>query len=247
MLDLNSIEEKIIKFIKDYIVESRSKGAVIGISGGIDSAVVAALTVKAIGGENILGLILPCESKNEDMNDAIELAKKLGIKYKIIDLTNTYLEFLKDNKMENQCNLSFCNIKPRLRMTTLYFHGSLNNYLVVGTSNKSELITGYLTKYGDGGVDIEPIADILKEEVYKIAEKLDIPKNIINKAPTADLMPNQTDEGEMGFTYEELDEFIRTGEGKEQTKSKIMKLYNQSRHKIIGPVMLKLDRKNYLE
>ncbi len=246
MLNLDIIEQKIIKFIKEYIYESGSRGAVIGISGGIDSAVVAALTVKAIGAENVLGLILPCESKVDDMVDAIDLSKQLGIKYKIVDLTNTYLEFLKDNKLLNQCNLSFCNIKPRLRMTTLYFHGSLNNYLVIGTSNKSELVTGYLTKYGDGGVDIEPIADILKEEVYNLAERLSIPKSIINKAPTADLMPNQTDEGEMGFTYKELDKFIRTGEAKEQTKSKIMKLYNKSRHKVIGPIVLKLDRNYYL-
>jgi NAD+ synthase len=190
---------------------------------------------------------MPCESNSEDMDDAIELAVQLGINYKVIDLTNTYLEFLKDNMENYQCSLSFCNIKPRLRMTTLYFHASLNSYLVLGTSNKSELVTGYLTKYGDGGVDIEPIAELLKHEVYQIAKSLDIPDVIIKKKPTADLMPNQTDEGEMGFTYEELDRFIMYGEAEENIKKRIMKLYNQSRHKMTGPVMLKLDRKFYLE
>jgi NAD+ synthase len=247
MFNINEIREKTIDFIENYIKESGTKGAVIGISGGIDSAVVAALAVEALGPKKVLGLILPCESNKEDMKDAIDFAEKLGIEYKVIDLTKTYLEFLKDNKEDNQYNLSFCNIKPRLRMTTLYFQASLYNYLVLGTSNKSELVTGYLTKYGDGGVDIEPIADLLKNEVYQMADLLNIPKEIIEKKPTADLMPNQTDEGEMGFTYEELDRFILTGEAKETTKNKIMKLYNQSRHKIDGPVILKLDRKFYLE
>lgn len=247
MFNINEIREKTIDFIENYVQESGAKGAVIGISGGIDSAVVAALAVKALGTKRVLGLILPCESNEEDMKDAIFFAEKLGIEYKIIDLTNTYKEFLRDNSENNQCNLSYCNIKPRLRMTTLYFQASLYNYLVLGTSNKSELLTGYFTKYGDGGVDIEPIADLLKNEVYQMAYLLDIPKEIIEKKPTADLMPNQTDEGEMGFTYEELDRFILTGEASDTTKNKIMKLYNQSRHKLEGPVMLNLDRKFYLE
>jgi NAD+ synthase len=247
MFNIDKVQEKIVNFIEEYINRSGTKGAVIGISGGIDSAVVAALAVKAVGPNRVLGLIMPCESNSEDMDDAIELAVQLGINYKVIDLTNTYLEFLKDNMENYQCSLSFCNIKPRLRMTTLYFHASLNSYLVLGTSNKSELVTGYLTKYGDGGVDIEPIAELLKHEVYQIAKSLDIPDVIIKKKPTADLMPNQTDEGEMGFTYEELDRFIMYGEAEENIKKRIMKLYNQSRHKMTGPVMLKLDRKFYLE
>lgn len=247
MFNINEIRGKAIDFIENYVKESGTKGAVIGISGGIDSAVVAALAVEALGPGRVLGLILPCESNEEDMKDAIDFTEKLGIDYKIIDLTNTYQVFLRDNRENSQCNLSFCNIKPRLRMTSLYFQASLYNYLVLGTSNKSELVTGYLTKYGDGGVDIEPIADLLKNEVYQMASLLDIPKEIIEKKPTADLMPNQTDEGEMGFTYAELDRFILTGEATETTKNKIMKLYNQSRHKLNGPVMLKLDRKFYLE
>lgn len=247
MFNIDEILEKAVSFIEEYINKSGSQGAVVGISGGIDSAVVAGLAVKALGTNKVLGLIMPCESNSADMKDAIELAEQLGISYKVVDLTKTFTEFLKDNMENYQCNLSFCNIKPRLRMTTLYFHASLNNYLVLGTSNKSELVTGYLTKYGDGGVDIEPIADLLKREVYQIAHLLNIPEVIIRKKPTADLLPNQTDEGEMGFTYEELDRFIMFGEAEEALKKKIMKLYNQSRHKMTGPVMLKLDRKFYLE
>lgn len=247
MFNIDEMLEKAVSFIEEYINKAGSQGAVIGISGGIDSAVVAGLAVEALGANKVLGLIMPCESNSADIKDAIKLAEQLGINYKVIDLTKTFTEFLKDNVEYYQCNLSFCNIKPRLRMTTLYFHASLNNYLVLGTSNKSELVTGYLTKYGDGGVDIEPIADLLKHEVYQIAHLLNIPEVIIRKKPSADLLPNQTDEGEMGFTYEELDRYIMFGEAEEDIKKKIMKLYNQSRHKMTGPVMLKLDRKFYLE
>lgn len=247
MLNIAMTKEIIIKFIKDYIDTSGASGVAIGISGGVDSAVAAGLSVEALGKERVLGLILPCESNEKDMHDADLLCDFLGIEKKVVDLTNTYNEFLRDNMETKKTNLSFCNIKPRLRMTTLYFQAGLRNYLVLGTSNKSELITGYLTKYGDGGVDIEPMADLLKHEVYDLARLLSIPQPIIDKKPTADLIPGQTDEGEMGFSYHELDRFIETGEAEEEVREKILVLYKKSRHKINGPVMFKLDRKFHIE
>ena len=247
MFDIDKIEGEIQAFIKESIEKAHAKGAVIGISGGIDSAVAAALAVKAIGRENVLGLVLPCESSSSDTDDAMLLIDFLGIRHKVVDLTGTYREFLKDNDVKATETLTYANIKPRLRMTALYFHGSLENALVLGTSNKSELVTGYLTKFGDGGVDIEPLADLLKKEVWLMAEHLGLPSRLITKAPTAGLLLGQTDEQEMGFSYKDLDRFIESGEGSPEVVKKIMKLYNASRHKVEGPLMLKLDRNFYLE
>ena len=247
MFEIDKIEGDIIAFIKDSIKNAHAKGAVVGLSGGIDSAVAAALAVRALGKENVLGLLLPCESTTSDFEDAMLLVEHLGIRHKVIDLTGTYKQFLKDNGKEAAGNLTYANIKPRLRMTTLYFHGSLENALVLGTSNKSELVTGYLTKFGDGGVDIEPLADLLKREVWQLAEYLGLPARLITKTPTAGLLSGQTDEQEMGFSYKELDRFIESGEGTPEVAAKIMRLYRASRHKIDGPLMLKLNRKFFLE
>ena len=235
------------KYINAYVEKSGAKGVVVGLSGGIDSAVVAALAARALGKDNVLGIIMPCESVDSDLEDAIKLVEKTGISYKVVDLTKTYKSFLEDNQVEadNTC-LTYGNIKPRLRMTTLYFYSALYNYLVAGTSNRSELITGYLTKYGDGGVDFEPIADLLKKDVYQIARELDLPKSIIEKKPSAGLLVNQDDETELGFTYDELDSYIESGLGDKAVVEKILKLYNASRHKLRIPDQLNLNRNFYI-
>ncbi|MCI0502598.1 MAG: NAD+ synthase [Fusobacteria bacterium] len=235
------------KYIKAYVEKAGAKGVVVGLSGGIDSAVVAALAARALGKDYVLGIIMPCESVDSDLEDAIKLAEKTGISYKVVDLTKTYKSFLEDNQVEadNTC-LTYGNIKPRLRMTTLYFYSALYNYLVAGTSNRSELITGYLTKYGDGGVDFEPIADLLKKDVYQIARELDLPKSIIEKKPSAGLIVNQDDETELGFTYDELDSYIESGLGDKAVVKKILKLYNASRHKLKIPDQLNLNRNFYI-
>lgn len=247
MLDLASTKEKILKFIVETMEESGAKGAVIGLSGGIDSSLCAALLTEAIGRDRVLGLLLPCESSKSDIDDGLLIARHLGIRYKTIDLTGTYKSFLADNSQKPEDNLTFANTKPRLRMTTLYFHAAKEGFLVAGTSNKSELVTGYLTKYGDGGVDFEPLADLLKMEVFELARMMKIPQRLIDKIPTAGLLLNQTDEAEMGFTYNDLDRFIETGIAEPEIASKILRMYTKSRHKIIGPKMLKLDRKFHLK
>lgn len=191
---------------------------------------------------------MPCNSDIKDEEDALSLVEHLGIDYEIVDLTNTYRTFLAVNGIEEKVGCMSCgNVKPRLRMTTLYLHAALNNYLVIGTSNRSELITGYFTKYGDGGVDFEPIADLLKEEVYEVGRIFNIPTSIMEKKPSAGLVADQDDESELGFTYEELDGFIKSGEGNKATIDKIMKLYNSSRHKFKIPDQLDLNRNFYIK
>ncbi len=209
-LDYQKIISEIQEWIKEYVISAKVKGVVVGISGGIDSAVTTTLCVKALGKKNVIGLGLPCSSIPQDLNDANKLAKILGIKFIILELTNTYNEFLKNSSSLFESNkLATANLKPRLRMMAIYFTGqSLGKFLVAGTSNRTEIAIGYFTKYGDGGVDIEPIGGLYKCEVRESAKKLNIPKEIINKPPSAGLWEDQTDEDEIGLTYNVLDEII---------------------------------------
>lgn len=222
-MNWNDEATKIANWMRDYAADAGSKGFVVGLSGGIDSSVVACLAVRAVGNGNVIGVRLPCQTK-EDMNtDAQELANNLGIKLITIDIEATLAEL--DNSISEalypypeerfNTDLTRGNTKARLRMTALYAVANEMNYLVVGTGNKSELKVGYFTKYGDGGVDMEPLGEYFKTEVYKIAEKAfgdAIPKNIMVKAPSADLWGGQTDEQELGMTYEKLDKILKACE-----------------------------------
>ncbi len=229
------MRKKIIQWIKNQVKNAHAKGVVFGLSGGIDSAVVAVLAVEALGRENVLALILPCHSHVQDYNDAKILAKKFKIKTKVIDLTATYDSLVKILPPADK--MAQANIRPRLRMTVLYYYAKKLNYLVCGTSNKSEIMTGYFTKHGDGASDMLPIADLLKTQVRELAEELKIPRCIIDKAPTAGLWPNQTDEGEMGITYPELDDIISRLENnrdqvlKIEKVKKVKKMIEGSAHK----------------
>jgi NAD+ synthase len=209
-LNYNKIIAEIQKWIIDYVKSANVNGVVLGMSGGIDSAVTATLCVNALGKENVVGLGLPCYSLSKDLNDAEQYAKKLGIKFIKIDLTDLYNSFLKmTEKLFESNQIAMANLKPRLRMITIYFVGqSLGKNLVAGTGNRTELAIGYFTKFGDGGVDFEPIGDLYKCEVREIAKILNVPKNIIQKPPSAGLWEGQTDEDEIGLTYETLDKII---------------------------------------
>lgn len=227
------VTEEIVKWIKSKVEEAGARGAVVGLSGGIDSAVVMALCKKACLSD-CLGVIMPCESSEEDILDAKLVADHLKVPYKVIDLTATYRTFLEtvsDPEYADVPRMARANIKPRLRMTTLYYLGALHNYLVMGTGNKSEIVIGYYTKYGDGGVDLEPIGNLVKSQVKELARYLQIPEKIITKAPTAGLWKGQTDEAEMGFTYQELDNYILYGTASEEAKNKIERLRYLSEHK----------------
>jgi NAD+ synthase len=209
-LDYNLLITEIQKWIKNYIISAEVDGVIIGISGGIDSAVTTVLCVNALGKENVIGLSLPCSSIPEDIRDAEQFARKLGIQFIKIDLTRIYNKFIEITSPLIESNqIAMANLKPRLRMMTLYYIGqSLGKYLVGGTSNRTELAIGYFTKYGDGGVDFEPIGELYKSEIRKIAKLLNVPKKIIKKPPSAGLWVGQTDEAEIGLTYEILDEIV---------------------------------------
>ncbi|KXO17026.1 NAD+ synthase [Clostridiales bacterium KA00134] len=221
--------DKRLEWIKRKVEQANAKGLVFGLSGGIDSAVVAALA-KRVFPENSLGLIMPCESIEEDEQDARLIANSLNLKVEKVDLTSTYQALLKAS-FESKNPLARANIKPRLRMTSLYYYAQDLSYLVAGGSNASELYLGYFTKHGDSGVDILPIADLVKEDVFKLAKELNIPEKIINRKPSAGLWKGQTDEDEMGFSYREIDGHLKGEKINPDTLKRIKELNLRSEHK----------------
>ena len=225
--------KKISDWIKTEVKLAGAKGVVLGLSGGLDSALVAALSKKAVG-RNLLCLIMPCNSFKEDIKDAKLIAKKFKINTKQVNLEPVYKTLTKLLPKANKKTLG--NLKARLRMMVLYYYANKLNYLVAGTANKSELMVGYFTKYGDGAADILPIADILKTEVKELAANLGIPKDIIRKIPSAGLWSGQTDEGELGITYSELDNILSKIDNKRKQRldfkvKKVKGLIYRSRHK----------------
>lgn len=238
---MQKVAGKIRAWLKDEIQKAGANGVVLGLSGGIDSAVVAAL-VKGIFKDNCLGLIMPCYSNPQDAEDARIVADFLEFPVKEVLLDDAYdlLVSACDSKKEEgmtseRRRLATVNIKPRLRMLTLYYHANLLNYLVVGTGNRSELAVGYFTKYGDGGVDLIPLGGLVKKDVYALARYLGIPDKIIDKQPSAGLWEGQTDEQELGITYANLDHYLLTGEGTPSLKKMIEKQKNISKHKLTTP------------
>lgn len=228
------LSDEICEWIKSKIDQAKAEGVVFGMSGGVDSSVVACLAKKAAG-ENALGLILPCHSSRLDQECARKLASKMDIKTVFISLDSVYdrlLEILPPGD-----DLARGNLKPRLRMMVLYYFANMLNYLVVGTGNKSEIAIGYFTKYGDGGVDILPLGGLSKTEVRELALELGIPEEIIRRMPSAGLWKGQTDEGELGFGYEELDRCIQAldsgkyGGVSAELLAKVKGLINSSEHK----------------
>ncbi|MFH1578345.1 MAG: NAD+ synthase [Candidatus Omnitrophota bacterium] len=235
------MQKKIIAWIKEQVKTAKAKGVVVGLSGGIDSAVTAALCCRALGKNKLVGLILPCLSQNQDLVDARLVAKRLGIKVKTIDLNPIYkicLMLLPKGK-----KIACANLKARLRMLILYYFANNMNYLVCGTGNKTELLIGYFTKFGDGATDILPLGGLLKSQVRELAGDLNIPQRIINKAPTAGLWPGQTDEAEIGITYKELDQIllgIESGRPRKLPFKKIAKIrrkISEAKHKRQPPAI----------
>ncbi|MCD6363917.1 MAG: NAD+ synthase [Synergistetes bacterium] len=231
MENVEKLVDRIVAWIRGRIEEAGMMGGVVGISGGVDSAVVAVLLKKAMG-DRMLGVLMPCHSNPSDTEDALTLVKTFDIPYRLVDLSPVYDVFLRVLDEEDRGgDVSLANIKPRLRMITLYYFANKLNYLVVGTGNKSELEVGYFTKYGDGGVDILPIGGLLKTQVREIARFLGIPERIITKPPSAGLWEGQTDEGEMGLTYEALDTYLLEGKGDSNIIKKIERMREKSKHK----------------
>ena len=233
------IRKKIVRWLRDNLRQSRCRGIALGLSGGIDSACMAALAKEAVGADKLLALILPCHSQLRDLKDARLVANNLKINTKTVDLTGIHDHLLKILPKANR--IAVANLKPRLRMLVLYYFANKLNYLVCGTGNKSEIKVGYFTKHGDGATDLLPLGDLLKSQVKQLAEELKIPQRIIDKAPTAGLWPGQTDEGELGITYPELDDILERVENKKRQiasadkVNKVKQMINRSAHKRQGP------------
>jgi len=205
MSSISNLVQRISSWIRQRVKSARARGVVVGLSGGVDSAVVAVLAKKALR-QKVLALVLPCHSRVSDRRDAQVIARKFHIKARLIDLSPVYDIFIK--YLPSAGKIIRANLKARLRMVTLYYFANKLDYLVAGTGNKSEITLGYFTKYGDGGVDILPIGGLLKKEVRLLARTLGIPEKIINKTPSAGLWLGQTDEGELGITYTQLDNIL---------------------------------------
>lgn len=241
--------KKAVEFIREYYKSNKLGGAVIGISGGKDSAVVAAIMVEALGKENVIGVWMPCYSKEQDKIDAQLLSKHYGFELIDYDLTNVYETFKSNLKSfgpldKKQTQNSDINIKPRLRMTTLYYLAALYTqlkgkpYLVVGTSNKCELYVGYFTKGGDSVHDIAPIADFTVDEVIAIGKYLKVPEKVLYKTPD-DGLSNQTDEDKLGVTYKEIAKCINGESVSETAKLRIDNLHKRNLHKFNIPTYRK--------
>ena len=207
-LDLNKEKVRIIDFIRNYLSNAERDRLVVGLSGGVDSAVSTALAVEAIGSSNVTALIMPYETSNsESVADASELAKQLGIDYQIIDITPVTKAYF-ENYAPEADHLRIGNWLARIRMCVLYDFSAKLQALVLGTSNRTEFMIGYFTQFGDSACAFEPIGHLYKTEVWKLAKLLNIPEKIIDKTPTADLWPGQSDEQEIGISYPVLDEIV---------------------------------------
>ncbi|MCM8784293.1 MAG: NAD+ synthase [Candidatus Omnitrophica bacterium] len=237
-----NLDKKIISWIKKELKNSGKKGIVLGLSGGVDSAVTAVLAKQAVK-DSLLCLVLPCESSQEDLDDATLLSQIFGLATKVVDLTDSYRRLTQILPTGNR--IAYANLKARLRMLVLYYFANKLNYLVCGTSNKSELLCGYFTKFGDGAADILPLGDLLKSQVRRLAKEIEIPEKIINKIPTAGLWPGQADEKELGISYQELDEILEGLENKKKIKpsprlKKIKSLIKNTEHKRQMPRICKI-------
>jgi len=239
MENVDLVIEKIVSWMREIVKGAKAEGLVFGLSGGIDSAVVAGLAKLAFP-ETSLGIIMPCYSDPIDEKHGILVARALDLQVKKVDLSRTFDVLFSSIDEENKNKMAKINLKPRLRMTTLHYFAQNNNYLVAGSTNKSEFVVGYFTKYGDSGVDLLPLASFVKSEIRELARRLNIPEIIIEKPPTAGLWSNQNDEEDLGFSYDTLDEYIRTGKGPKEIVERIEKMYKISEHKRVYPPIFEL-------
>lgn len=244
MTDWNAVVERITAFIRNVVEEANAEGVVVGLSGGVDSSTTAFLCVKALGKDRVLGIIMPERgvTREEDVDDALKVCEILGIDYKFVEINPMVDVFL--NELGEGNRIAVANLKPRIRMIINYYFANNLRRLVAGTGNKSELMTGYYTKYGDGGVDFLPIGDLYKTEVFELAKFLGVPERIIKKAPSAGLWIGQTDEGELGITYAKLDTILKALEKgvkpeeipkkydvSEEEVKRVLEMVERSRHK----------------
>jgi NAD+ synthase len=243
--------DAIVEWLREQLSQSGANGFVVGLSGGIDSAVVARLCQEAAPA-HVVGVIMPCHGDPQDEADARLVADHFGLPTARVDLAPVHdvliedLRYLADHLPQDQGAPShhlaapMANVKPRLRMTTLYFLANTLNYLVAGTGNRSEMAIGYVTKYGDGGADVLPIGHLLKSEVAAVAREIGVPDAILEEAPGAGLRPGRTDEEEeMGFSYAQLEAYLTKGPQRVAPAlvMRIERLIRRSEHKrAVAPV-----------
>lgn len=232
-MTLEKYLDVIVKFMQDYMWSAHANGFVLGLSGGVDSSLVAALAKKAVGKENLMCIMMPIDSDPSDLNDAMEVANALDLRYIVLDGSKSYHETL--NRFAEQGisldKMSQSNLKVRIRMTMLYAYGQTHNYLVLGTDNMDERHTGYFTKYGDGAADLLPIVYLTKGEVVAASKMLGVPTHLAERTPSAGLFEGQTDEKEMGVTYKDLDDFLLGKPVDEAVEERINHLHRVSEHK----------------
>lgn len=231
----------LVRWMQGQTRQAKARGGVFGVSGGVDSALVMALAKKAWD-EQCMGLVMPCHSLPEDSEDALWLLDYFSCPHEVVDLTPTYdaLETTLSCLGEPR-QMALANLKPRLRSMTLYYQGALLNYLVVGSTNKAELYTGYFTKHGDSGVDMLPLANLTKRQVWEMSRYLGVPQRIVDKVPSAGLWRGQTDEDEMGLTYKDLDSYLSGGTVEGAVLDRIRALHKGSSHKRKMPPIPDLD------
>lgn len=256
-LNWSEVEERIKRFIKDYIEKSGAKGLVLGLSGGLNSSTAAALSALAIGGNNVLGLLLPEEETYnlQDIEHAKLVAEKFGFKIGTIDITPTLKAFYNTIPIfEPEDKVCKGNIKARARMIYLYYYSNRLNLIVCGSSDKSEAMVGYFTKWGDVAADVAPLMDLYKTQVRALAQHIGLPDEVVRKPPSPTLWPGQLAEEELGIKYETLDlilygleHFMETEEiarqlgVKEDLVNKIKSRWQNTEHKRRMPLTTKIQ------
>ena len=220
--------ENITEFIQNKVSEANANGLVVGLSGGIDSTLAAYLACEAVSKDNVFGLVMPSTTTpTEDKLHGIDIAQRLGIEYKEIAIDSILNEYLELSQL-NDDELAIGNLKARIRMSIIYYFANVKNYIVCGTGNKSEILIAYFTKHGDGACDIEPIGNLYKTQVFELSKFMDIPDEIITKPPRAGLWENQTDEDEIGMSYELLDKILYSYVEKENETDEIAESFDIS-------------------
>ena len=230
-MELKEYLLEIEEFLKKYLEESHCKTYVLGLSGGVDSSLVAAIAKKAVGKDKLYCYAIDIESNPKDVEDARQVAKELDLNLDVINLSKTFHSYLDELKGEDFIRLTKSNLKVRMRMVALFAYAQEHSGLVLGTDNMDERYVGYFTKYGDGAADVLPIVYLTKQEVREAAKLYGLSSLLANRVPSAGLFEGQTDETEMGVLYKDLDNYLLGGKVDKSVQDRIEYLHRISEHK----------------